>query len=201
LPFEVIPNFVDLERFSPGPARQSGKVLFHASNFRPVKRPLDLIRIFARVRQRMVSSLVLAGDGPELPRVQEEVRLLGLGEDVHFAGTPHDLAPLLRTSDLFLLPSALESFGLAALEALACGVPVVGSRTGGLPEVVGEAGALFEPGDVEGMAAAAVKILGDVAEHARLRQLARDRAVRLFAAPLILERWEALYHRLVKENA
>jgi N-acetyl-alpha-D-glucosaminyl L-malate synthase BshA len=199
--FEVIPNFVDVERFSPGPSRPSGRVLFHASNFRPVKRPVDLVRIFARVRKQMRATLVLAGDGPERPRVEEEVRSLGLSEDVRFAGTPNDLLPLLRAADLFLLPSASESFGLAALEALACGVPVVGSRTGGLPEVVGDAGALYEPGDVDAMALAAVRILGDIAEHSRLRKLARDRAVQFFAAPPLLERWEALYHRISKENA
>jgi len=196
----VIPNFVDTERFSPGPARTSGRVLFHASNFRPVKRPVDLVRIFARVRSQIPATLVLAGDGPERPRVEEEARRLGVAEHVRFAGTPPDLLPLLRSADLFLLPSASESFGLAALEALACGVPVVGSRVGGLPEVVGEAGALFEAGAVEGMALAALRILDDAAEHARLRHLARDRAVKLFAAPLILERWEALYQRLVKEK-
>jgi N-acetyl-alpha-D-glucosaminyl L-malate synthase BshA len=198
--FEVIPNFVDVERLSPGPSRPKGLVLFHASNFRPVKRPVDLIRIFARVRQRLPATLVLAGDGPERPRVEEEVRNLGLSGDVRFAGTPSDLLPLFRAADLFLLPSASESFGLAALEALSCGVPVVGSRTGGLPEVVGDAGALCEPGDVDAMAAAAVRILEDPAGHARLCQLARDRAVRLFAAPPLLERWEALYRRLLKEN-
>jgi N-acetyl-alpha-D-glucosaminyl L-malate synthase BshA len=201
LRLEIIPNFVDVQRFAPGPSRPAGTVLFHASNFRPVKRPLDLVRIFARVRARMPATLVLAGDGPERARVEQEVKLLGLESSVRFAGMPRDLAPLLREADLFLLPSASESFGLAALEALSCGVPVVGSRIGGLPEVVGEAGALFEPGDVEGMAVAAIRILADAAEHARLRRAARERAVRLFAAPLVLERWEALYRSLSKENA
>jgi N-acetyl-alpha-D-glucosaminyl L-malate synthase BshA len=195
---EVIPNFVDTERFSPGPERPARGALFHASNFRPVKQPLDLLRIFARVRERMPASLVLAGDGPERPRVEAEARRLGL--EVRFAGAQRDLLAFFRESDLFLLPSRSESFGLAALEALASGVPVVGSRTGGIPEVVGEAGALFEPGDVDGMAAAVVRILGDDAERSRLRRLARERAVRYFAAAPVLGRWEALYRRLAKDT-
>jgi N-acetyl-alpha-D-glucosaminyl L-malate synthase BshA len=197
---QVVPNFVDVERFSPGSSRPPGHVLFHASNFRPVKRPLDLLRIFAKVRERMPAALVLAGDGPERERLEAEARRLSLSADVRFAGAARDLQPLLRESDLFLLPSAKESFGLAALEALSCGVPVVGSRTGGLPEVVGEAGALLEPGDVDGMAHAVLRILGDGREHARLRALARDRAVRYFASGPIVDRWEALYQRLLQPD-
>jgi N-acetyl-alpha-D-glucosaminyl L-malate synthase BshA len=189
---QIFPNFVDVERFSPGPARRQERVLFHASNFRPVKRPQDLLRIFAKVRERMPVTLVLAGDGPLRPALEAEARQRGLHE-VRFAGAVPDLLPLLRESDLFLLPSAKESFGLAALEALSCGVPVVGSRTGGVPDVVGEAGALFEPGDVDGMAQAVLRILSSPAEHARLRSLARERAVRYFAKAPLLDRWEALY--------
>lgn len=188
----VFPNFVDVDRFSPGPARRETRVLFHASNFRPVKRPQDLLRIFEKVRARMPATLVLAGDGPLREKLQAEARERGIA-GVRFAGAVPDLLPLLRESDVFLLPSAKESFGLAALEALACGVPVVGSRTGGIPDVVGDAGALFEPGDVEGMAQAVLRILGDPAEHARLGKLARDRAVRYFAKAPLLDRWEALY--------
>ncbi|HEY2030927.1 MAG TPA: N-acetyl-alpha-D-glucosaminyl L-malate synthase BshA [Myxococcales bacterium] len=196
----VFPNFVDVERFSPGPPRPLKRTLFHASNFRPVKRPQDLLRIFAKVRERMPATLVLAGDGPLRPGLMTEARERGLS-GVRFAGAVPDLLPLLRESDLFLLPSAKESFGLAALEALACGVPVVGSRTGGIPDVVGEAGALFEPGDVDGMAEAAVRILGNPAEHARLRTLARDRAVRYFAKAPLLDRWEALYRSVTSGRA
>jgi L-malate glycosyltransferase len=199
LSVEVIPNFVDTERFSPGPPRPPSNVLFHASNFRPVKQPLDLLRILAKVRERVPASLLLAGDGPEKSRVEAEAQRLGL--DVRFVGAQRDLLPLFRESDLFLLPSRSESFGLAALEALSSGVPVVGSRIGGLPEVVGDAGALFEPGDVEGMAAAVVRILGDAAERGRLQRLARERAVRYFAAAPVLGRWEALYRRVAQENA
>jgi L-malate glycosyltransferase len=209
---EVIPNFVDTARFSPGvdrsalaalfPGRDLGasRVLCHASNFRPVKRPLDLLHILARVRERMPAVLVLVGDGPERPRVEAEARLLGLAADVAFAGAVRNLPPLLRACDLFLLPSAHESFGLAALEAMSCGLPVVGSRTGGLPEVVedGEAGLLASPGDVEAMAAAALRILSDEPLRARLSRAARARAVRLFRAEEVLLRWEALYARVVE---
>ena len=212
---EVIPNFVDVERFRPRaldsraaaadraplaalfPGR-SPAVLCHASNFRPVKRPLDLVRIFAAVRARAGrdTALVLAGDGPERPRVEAEVARLGLSRDVAFAGATRDLAPLLRASELFLLPSESESFGLAALEAMSSGVPVIGSRVGGLPEVVGEGGLLFPVGDCDGMADAALRLLADEPRRARLARAARDRAVSLFEKGPVVTRWEALYKQL-----
>ncbi|HEY6908804.1 MAG TPA: N-acetyl-alpha-D-glucosaminyl L-malate synthase BshA [Myxococcales bacterium] len=209
---EVIPNFVDTVRFSPGADRsalaalfpgrdlRTARVLCHASNFRPVKRPLDLLHILARVRERMPAVLVLAGEGPERPRAEAEAKRLGLSADVAFAGAVRNLPPLLRACDLFLLPSAHESFGLAALEAMSCGVPVVGSLTGGLPEVVedGETGVLAAPGDVDAMAAAALRVLSDPALRGRLSRAARDRAVRLFRAEEVLLRWEALYRRVVE---
>ncbi|MGE5049742.1 MAG: N-acetyl-alpha-D-glucosaminyl L-malate synthase BshA, partial [Deltaproteobacteria bacterium] len=211
---EVIPNFVDTVRFSPGPDRsalaelfpcrdlRSARVLCHASNFRPVKRPLDLLHILARVQERMPAVLVLVGDGPERARVEAEARRLGLSADVAFAGAVRNLPPLLRACDLFLLPSAHESFGLAALEAMSCGLPVVGSLTGGLPEVVedGETGFLANPGDVAAMGGAALRILSDDPLRGRLSRAARDRAVRLFRAEEVLLRWEALYERAVESE-
>jgi N-acetyl-alpha-D-glucosaminyl L-malate synthase BshA len=208
---EVIPNFVDTVRFSAGADRaallalfprrdlRSVRALGHASNFRPVKRPLDLLAILARVRERVPAVLVLVGDGPERPRVEAEARRLGLSADVAFAGAVRNLPPLLRACDLFLLPSAHESFGLAALEAMSCGLPVVGSRTGGLAEVVedGETGFLADPGDVEAMGRAALRILADEPLRGRLGRAARDRAVRLFRAEEVLVRWEALYGRVI----
>lgn len=204
---EVVPNFVDTERFSPGGDRGAAAALFggrdlagvsvlgHASNFRPVKRPLDLVRIFARVRERRRAVLVLAGEGPQTGAVRAEVDRLGLSGDVAFAGAVRNLPPLLRACDLFLLPSEHESFGLAALEAMSCGVPVVGSRTGGLPEVVedGVTGVLAPPGDVDAMAAASLRLLSDDLLRSGMSRAARDRAVRLFRSDPVLQRWEAIY--------
>src|SRR5207248_11132696 len=127
-------------------------VLIHSSNFRPVKRVRDVVRIFARVRQEIPSVLVMVGDGPDRVHAEAEVRALGVADRVFFLGKIEAVAPLLSAADLFLIPSQSESFGLSALEALASGVPVVGSAVGGLPEVVrdGETGALCEVGDVDG---------------------------------------------------
>lgn len=187
---EVIPNFVDTDRFLPAPAPPE-TILFHASNFRPVKRPLDLLRILERVLAARPARLVLAGDGPERGFLEAEVARLNL--PVTFTGATRDVVPLLQASSVFLLPSAEESFGMAALEAMSCGVPVVGSRVGGLVEVVGEEGGVLLPaGDIEGMSAAVLRVLDDP----RLRQGARARAVRLFRPGPILGRWEALYREV-----
>jgi N-acetyl-alpha-D-glucosaminyl L-malate synthase BshA len=161
---EVIHNFIDptvydRSRYAPtlgdlvGQGRQ---VLMHVSNFRPVKRVRDIVRIFARVHEQLPSALVMVGDGPDRVDADEEARRLGVRDSVFFLGKLDAVAPLLSSADLFLLPSTNESFGLSALEALACGVPVVGSRAGGLPEVVrdGATGALCEVGDIDGMASA-----------------------------------------------
>ena len=205
---DVIPNFVDTDRFQPGdraalmahfpPRDWTGvAVLGHASNFRPVKRVADVLGIFARVRRERPAVLVLAGDGPERPRIEEEARRLGLAQDVSFAGAVRDLPPLLRACDLFLLPSAHESFGLAALEAMSCGVPVLASRVGGLPEVVDDDGGVLLPaGDLDAMAAAALRLLADPAARRALSLSARARSLRLFQTAPVLARWESLYRRI-----
>jgi N-acetyl-alpha-D-glucosaminyl L-malate synthase BshA len=139
----AIPNFVELERFRPDPAAparallapQGQAVLTHVSNFRPVKRVEEVVSAFAVVRRRMPAVLVLVGDGPELPKAEQMARELGVRDDVRVLGNQPP-EPILQASDLFLLPSVAESFGLAALEAMACGVPVLGYQAGGLPEVV-----------------------------------------------------------------
>ena len=130
------------------------KILMHISNFRPVKRVLDVVRVFARVRREVPSVLVMVGDGPDRPSAEEEARALGVERDVHFLGRIDAVAPLLASADLFLLPSDRESFGLSALEALACGVPALGYDVGGLPEVVTSevTGALRPVGDIDGLA-------------------------------------------------
>jgi len=202
---DVIPNFVNLEEYHP--ATDEGcrsalgppdvKVLMHISNFRPVKRVLDVVRAFAHVRAALKSVLVFVGDGPERPAAEELVADLGLGRDVRFLGKVDAVADLLRCADLFLLPSESESFGLAALEALACGVPVVGTNVGGLREVVpADAGALVPLGDVEQMAQHALAILGDAA-RLRATRVAAVRSAARYSADEVVPMYEDLYRRVL----
>jgi N-acetyl-alpha-D-glucosaminyl L-malate synthase BshA len=202
---DVIPNFINPAEYYPSDearcrssfATPDTKVLMHVSNFRPVKRVPDVVRILAKVRERRPAVLVLVGDGPERPEVEAEVERLGLTPHVRFLGKVDAVADLLRAADLFLLPSASESFGLAALEAMACGVPVVASRVGGIPEVVtdGTSGALVAVGDVDGMANAALELL----EPGRWRE-ARAASVETamqFDEAKIVPMYEALYARVL----
>jgi N-acetyl-alpha-D-glucosaminyl L-malate synthase BshA len=185
-PMRRIPNFVDLERYRPGCreglqerlAAPEESILMHVSNFRPVKRVLDVVRVFAKVVPFVPSRLVFVGDGPERPKAEEEARRLGVADRVAFLGERVEVEALLPAADLFLLPSESESFGLAALEAMACGVPVLGTRTGGLPELVEpeKNGYLCTTGDVDCMAASAVALLKDEERHRSFRESARERA-------------------------
>jgi N-acetyl-alpha-D-glucosaminyl L-malate synthase BshA len=203
----VIPNFVSTADFFPatdGSCRRAlapadHKILIHVSNFRPVKRVVDVVRIFARVRRATPATLVLAGDGPDRDVAEQEVDRLGLRADVRFPGKVDRVADLLRGSDLFLLPSQMESFGLSGLEAMACGVPVLATRTGGLPEVVveGETGYLLPVGAVEEFADRALAVLGDAALHARLRAAAAARALE-FSAERVVPRYEGLYEETLR---
>ena len=207
VPIEVIANFVDTERFSPGPAPahrppERPFVLLHVSNFRPLKRVEDTVHTLAEVRRRLPGvnvTLRLVGDGPERERIHALVRTLNLGEHVHFLGERIDLPAVYRESDVFLLPSQTESFGLAALEALACGVPVVASRVGGIPEVVidGEVGLLAELGDTVQMGAHVARLLTDDGMRARIARAARQRVETHFQLEPMVNRYEALYRRLV----
>jgi N-acetyl-alpha-D-glucosaminyl L-malate synthase BshA len=200
---QVIPNFVDpavydRARYAPALREQLGgdrRVLMHISNFREIKRVRDVVRIFARVRVEVPSVLVMVGDGPDRTAAEEEARLLGVEDDVHFLGRIETVAPLLASADLFLLPSETESFGLSALEALSSGVPVVAARVGGLGEVVrdGETGFLRRVGDTESMAAAAVNALVDPGRWAALSAAAAADARARFALDRILTEYEALY--------
>jgi N-acetyl-alpha-D-glucosaminyl L-malate synthase BshA len=200
---QVIPNFLDITRFRPlaVPRRdRSRKRLVHVSNFRPVKRIGALIEVFRRVRQQIPATLVLVGDGPEMPGARAQIAAAGLEQDVEYAGEVLDVVGLFATSDLFLLPSATESFGLAALEAMACEVPVIASRVGGLPEVIddGISGFLHEPEDFDGMVASAVRLLTDDELHRRVAQAGRAVAVERYSADRVVPRYEAAYEQLLQ---
>ena len=192
----VVPNFVNLDEFRPDPKRrpQKEKVLMHISNMRPVKRLLDVVRIFALVNKQLPSRLVLAGDGPDRIAAEQEAEHLGVAAKVRFVGPIEDVADMLRWADLYLLPSRSESFGLSALEALATGVPVVGSRAGGLPEVVrhGVDGVLAPVGDVDSMADGAIALLSDDARWHAASTAARERAQE-FAEGHVIPQYEEVY--------
>lgn len=197
----IDPDIYDRSRYAPVLREEHNgrKILIHISNFRAVKRVRDVVRIFAQVRREVPSVLVMVGDGPDRGDAEEEAAALGVAEDVRFLGRIEAVAPLLASSDLFLLPSDRESFGLSALEALASGVPVVGSHAGGLPEVVrdGETGALRPVGDVEGMARAAVDILADTVRWTRMSELGARDARERFARDRIVPLYESVYEDAV----
>ena len=206
---EVIPNFIDpavydRTRYESQLRAGAGdrRILMHISNFRPVKRVCDVVRIFARVRERIPSVLVMVGDGPDRVDAEDEARRLGVHEDVQFLGKIDAVAPLLASADLFLLPSQSESFGLSALEALASGVPVIGSRGGGLVEVVkeGETGMLRDVGDVAGMSEAAIRILGDAETWARMSAAGAADARKRFARDDVVAQYEAFYERNLSDD-
>ena len=203
----VIPNFVDTGRYRRGRepchrtalAPRGEKVVMHVSNFRAVKRVSDVIEVFARLVRTVPARLVLVGDGPDRPRAIERAEELGLDDRVLFLGKHASVDELLSCCDLFLLPSQSESFGLAALEAMACGSPVVASRAGGLVEVVpdGEVGHLLPVGDVEGMAEAAVGILSNGATWRRMSARAREVAVTHFSAERVVPVYEDFYQEVL----
>ncbi|MBA3891411.1 MAG: N-acetyl-alpha-D-glucosaminyl L-malate synthase BshA [Gemmatimonadaceae bacterium] len=200
---EVIPNFIDpavydRARYSDTVRAQfngNRKVLMHISNFRAVKRVVDVVRTFAKVTREVPSVLVMVGDGPDRTAAEQEARRLGVADGVHFLGKLESVAPLLAAADIFLLPSETESFGLSALEALASGVPVIASNVGGLPEVVqpGVTGALVPVGDTDTMAAEAIAILRDRDRWHAMSQSAAADARSRFGIDQIVAQYEAFY--------
>jgi N-acetyl-alpha-D-glucosaminyl L-malate synthase BshA len=207
---EVIPNFVDTAKYrridaeairqqiAPG----GEKVLIHVSNFRAVKRVPDAINVYNTIRQRVPSKLVLIGDGPDRSNCEKLCRDLKICEDVKFLGKQAELVPLLSASDLFLMPSQSESFGLSALEAMACSVPVVSSSVGGLPELVvhGETGYIAEIGDIQRMARYAIDLLTNDQKHALYAEASRRRAVEMFDVKKVVDLYEDYYRKVLSEN-
>lgn len=206
---EVIPNFVDTDRFKPGCcpdkrahlAAADEKIVFHVSNFREVKRPRDVVRAFAIASRSVKARLVLVGDGPEVGACKELATELGVFDRVTFAGTYDAIWELLPQADVFFLPSEYESFGLSALEAMACAVPVVASNTGGLPEVVedGVSGFLHAPADTEAMAESIRKLLSDDELARKMGEAARERATSRFRREALLPVWEDYYQRIMDQ--
>ena len=172
--------------------------MIHMSNFRPVKRVDDVIRVFARVRKEIPAVLVMVGDGVEQSNAQYQVEELGLTDAVFFVGMVEKVENYLSVADLMLLPSTTESFGLAALEAMACGVPVVATKVGGLPELIleGETGHLYPVGDVEAMAAGVLDILA-AGKLDEFRSNARQRAADHYSAEQVVPLYEAYYQEII----
>ena len=203
---QVIPNFIDLSRFhrrnsehfrkaiAPGDER----ILVHTSNFRKVKNTEDVVKIFYQVNQVIPSKLLMVGDGPERRNAEELSRKLGIAQSVRFLGKQDAIEEILSVSDLFLMPSSSESFGLAALEAMACSVPVISSNTGGLPElnVHGISGFLSDVGDVDDMAKNAIYILKDCERLASFKEAAFDRA-KVFEISQIIPQYEEYYQTAI----
>lgn len=200
---EVIPNFIDLERYAGNENPELKKayapngeaVLMHISNFRPVKRVEDVVKVFAKVRENRPAKLLLVGDGPERHKMEDMCRQLGACEDVHFLGKMKNTEEAHALADVFILPSETESFGLAALEAMSSGVPVISSNGGGLPEVNqnGFSGFLNNVGDTDGMAANTLKLLDDLQTY---RAQALEQAAK-FQKSAIIPMYEDLYDKVV----
>lgn len=208
---EVIPNFIcqtDYARHPVAELRSSlapngEPLLVHVSNFRPVKRPVDCVEILARVLQKGIKTrLVMVGDGSERTNVEHRARCLGVYDQCVFVGKQPNIVDYLSAADVLLLPSEQESFGLAALEAMACEVPVIASRVGGIPEVVtdGETGFLSEVGDVEKMADDAARLLGDATLRREMGKRARESAVANYRTDIVIPRYIEFYERVLKKT-
>jgi N-acetyl-alpha-D-glucosaminyl L-malate synthase BshA len=205
---EVIPNFIDLSRFKrqkkehfkTAISPNGEKLLVHTSNFREVKRIGDVVSVFNEVRKVVPSKLLLVGDGPERAKIEKQCRQLGVTDDVRFLGKLDAVEEVLSVGDLFIMPSEMESFGLAALEALACEVPLITSNTGGIPElnIQGVTGFLSDVGDVEDMVKNALYILRDE-NLPTFKKNALERA-KVFDITVVVPQYEAFYNKIVEES-
>ncbi|MDD3819348.1 MAG: N-acetyl-alpha-D-glucosaminyl L-malate synthase BshA [Actinomycetota bacterium] len=204
---EVIYNFVDTEKYKRavdiskkiiGPADEDDMVITHISNFRSVKKIDNIVRVFYRVSGEVKSKLILVGDGPELCRIRNMVKGMNLEDKVFFAGVQQDIVSILSISDLYMLPSESEGFGLSALEALSCEVPVIGTNIGGLKEVIeeGKSGYTFDPDDIDSMSEAAIKILKNKEVRMKMGTEARKRA-KLFDSSVIVPQYLDYYERIL----
>jgi len=206
---EVIPNFVNCDVYVRNPelvaamrprfAAANERLLVHLSNFRPVKRVQDVVKVFARVAAAMPARLMLIGDGPDRSAAEHLALQLKVQDRIHFVGKQDNVNELLPLADLMLMPSEMESFGLAALEAMACSVPSIATRVGGVPELVEDGcnGLLFNVGDVDSMAKAAIALLSDDSRLALLSKTARQTAQNQFCASRIIPLYEQYYDRVI----
>jgi N-acetyl-alpha-D-glucosaminyl L-malate synthase BshA len=208
---EVIPNFVNCDVYAPikDEARRAEArkrlaapdeaILMHLSNFRPVKRVVDVVKIFARIVQEMPAQLILVGDGPDRSAAEWLAHDLGIQARVHFVGKLESVNELLPLADILLMPSELESFGLAALEAMACKVPSIATRVGGVPELIddGVTGLLYEVGDVEGMSLGALSLLKDRERLNAMRDAGRKTAQKRFCSTLVVPHYVRYYEKVL----
>lgn len=204
---EVIPNFIDSRHYKPMKdipfrkhlAPNGEKIIVHTSNFRTVKRVTDAIRVLHQVRKEVNAKLVLVGDGPDRSECERLARELNLTNDVIFLGKQDALVEILNCGDIFIIPSQSESFGLSALEAMSCGLPVISSSVGGLPELVrhNETGFIAEIGDIDRMAKYTIDLLTNEKKYNLFSQRARERAVNVFDESLIIPQYEAHYEKVL----
>jgi len=213
-PIHVIPNFVNCDVYMPldEAARAAGrtryaepgeKILVHLSNFRPVKRTADVIRVFSRVARELPARLLMIGDGPDRSAAEWIAHRKGIQDRVHFLGKQSSVTEILPLADLLLMPSELESFGLVALEAMACRVPTIATRVGGVPELIedGVNGRLFPVGDVDGMAGAAVELLRDPGRLQAMAETARHTAQSRYCTSKIIPLYERFYQEILSASA
>jgi len=210
-PIEVIPNFVNCDVYTPIAdeelrlrarsrfAKADEAVFIHLSNFRPVKRVVDVVKVFAQVVREVPSQLILVGDGPDRSAAEWLAHDLKINDRIHFMGKQDRVNELLPLADLMLMPSSLESFGLAALEAMACKVPAIATRVGGVPELIedGVTGMLYPVGDIEGMATGAISLLKDRSRLGMMRDAARKDAQKRFCASLVIPKYVKYYEQVL----